>query len=63
LSLGRLREIEAAHPQARRATYRVPHSLAGTAADYVHHLARLAGAEAPVAAARGELAGASATRQ
>jgi predicted nucleotide-binding protein (sugar kinase/HSP70/actin superfamily) len=63
LSLGQLREIESAHPQARRATYRVPHSLAGTAADYVHHLARLAGAEAPVAAARGELAGASATRQ
>jgi hypothetical protein len=59
-----VREIEAAHPEVRRAGYRVPHgSFAGTAADYVHHLAQLAKGEVPVAAPTGSLAAeAAATR-
>jgi len=45
LSLETLRAIEAHHPEVKRATYRVPHNgYAGTAANYIHHLAKLSGA-------------------
>ena len=59
-----LREIEAAHPEVRRASCQVPHgNYAGTAADYVHHLAQLAKGEAPRAVRAGNLAAeAAATR-
>jgi len=41
LTVDRIREWEARHPEVRRATYRVPHrGYSGTAANYVAHLAR-----------------------
>jgi predicted nucleotide-binding protein (sugar kinase/HSP70/actin superfamily) len=44
LSLETLRTIEARSPDVKRATYRVPHnSYVGTAANYIHHLAKLSG--------------------
>ena len=61
LTLERIREYEARHPEVRRATYRVPHrGFCGTAANYVFHLAhdrglaRTVRAPRPSAAARGE---------
>src|ERR1019366_7826007 len=40
LSVKRFREYEARHPEVRKATYYVPHrGCAGTAANYVLHLA------------------------
>ena len=64
LSLARVREIEVAHPEVRRAGYQVPHAnYAGTAADYVRHLAYLAEGAVPISAYTGNLAAeASATR-
>ena len=64
LSLARVREIEVAHPEVRRAGYQVPHAnYAGTAADYVRHLAYLAEGAVPIPAYTGNLAAeASATR-
>jgi hypothetical protein len=64
LSLARVREIEAAHPEVRRAGYQVPHAdYAGTAADYVRHLAHLAEGAVAIPAYTGSLATeASATR-
>ena len=52
-----VRQYEAKHPEVRRATYRVPHiGYAGTAANYVTHLAatgkiKSRGVAAPVSAA------------
>lgn len=41
LTVEAIRRYEAAHPELRRATYRVPHrGFCGTAANYVVHLAR-----------------------
>jgi predicted nucleotide-binding protein (sugar kinase/HSP70/actin superfamily) len=41
VTIEQIREWEAAHPEVRRATYRVPHrGCCGTAANYVLHLAR-----------------------
>ena len=62
LSLAQLREIQAAHPHTARASYRVPHGLAGTAADYVHHLARIARGGVPAPAMASQLAEEGATR-
>ena len=63
LTLERIREYEARHPEVRRATYRVPHrGFCGTAANYAFHLAhdrglaRTAGAPRPSAATRGDAA-------
>jgi len=40
LSVERIRKYEAQHPEVRKATYYVPHrGYAGTAANYVMHLA------------------------
>ena len=52
-----VRRCEAAHPEIKRASYRVPHmGYAGTAANYVTHLAvtgkiKSRGVAAPVSAA------------
>jgi hypothetical protein len=44
LTVERLREYEAKHPELRRATYRVPHmGYAGTAANYIYHVAQRQG--------------------
>jgi len=44
LTIEAIRQYEAQHPQVRSATYRVPHlGCAGTAANYVLHLARNCG--------------------
>jgi len=41
LTVDAIRQYEASHPEVRRATYRVPHlGYAGTAANYVAHLAQ-----------------------
>ena len=41
LTIERIRQFEARHPEVRKATYNVPHlGYAGTAANYVTHLAR-----------------------
>jgi hypothetical protein len=41
LTVEAIRRFEDAHPEVRRATYRVPHrGFCGTAANYVAHLAR-----------------------
>lgn len=41
VTVERIRDFEADHPEVRRATYRVPHrGYRGTAANYVAHLAR-----------------------
>ena len=45
VNIDAIREYEARHPEVTRATYRLPHySLAGTAGNYVTHLAKLSGA-------------------
>ena len=62
LTPAQLREIESAHPEVTRATYRVPHGVAGTAANYVHHLARIARGEVRAGAASQALAGEGASR-
>ena len=42
VSVEAIRKYEARHPEVTRATYKVPHyGLAGTAANYVAHLAKL----------------------
>lgn len=59
MTFARLREIEAAHPEVRRATYPVPRA-GGTGGDYVLHLASLAregAAAAPVALAERQAVG------
>jgi predicted nucleotide-binding protein (sugar kinase/HSP70/actin superfamily) len=56
LSITQLRDIEAAYPAVTRATYRLPHGHAGTAADYVYHLARIAKGRSYVSSPTGELA-------
>lgn len=44
LTVERIREYEAEHPELRRATYRVPHmGYAGAAANYVHYLSQKRG--------------------
>jgi predicted nucleotide-binding protein (sugar kinase/HSP70/actin superfamily) len=44
LTIERIREFEAGHPEVRRATYRVPHmGCSGHAANYVFHLSRQRG--------------------
>ena len=40
LTVERIRKYEAQHPETRKATYHIPHrAYAGTAANYVMHLA------------------------
>lgn len=56
LSMKQLRDIEAAYPATTRATYRLPHGHAGTAADYVYHLARIAKGRSYASSPTGELA-------
>jgi predicted nucleotide-binding protein (sugar kinase/HSP70/actin superfamily) len=56
LSVKQLRDIEAAYPAVTRATYRLPHGHAGTAADYVYHLARIAKGRSYASSPAGELA-------
>jgi len=42
VSIEAIHDYEARHPEVTRATYRVPHhGLAGTAANYVKHVAKL----------------------
>ena len=44
LTIEKIREFEADHPELRRATYRVPrYGYIGTAANYVYHIAKLMG--------------------
>ena len=44
LTIEKIREFEADHPELRRATYRVPrYGYVGTAANYVYHIAKLMG--------------------
>jgi predicted nucleotide-binding protein (sugar kinase/HSP70/actin superfamily) len=62
LTPAQLREIESAHPEVTRATYRIPHGVAGMAANYAHHLLRIARGEVRVGAASEELAGEGASR-
>jgi predicted nucleotide-binding protein (sugar kinase/HSP70/actin superfamily) len=56
MTIKQLRDIEASYPEVTRATYRLPHGSAGTAADYVHHLARIAKGRSYASAPAGELA-------
>jgi predicted nucleotide-binding protein (sugar kinase/HSP70/actin superfamily) len=60
LTPAQLRDIEAAHPGLARATCRVAHRAAGTAADYVHHLAAVAAGARGAAPANAQLASSSA---
>jgi len=44
LTVEDIRDFEEKHPELRKATYRVPHyGYAGTASNYVMHVAKLMG--------------------